>query len=199
MMIQDPPGFILLVSALDSSRSIGRIVDCPAAVRDRYGGVAPRPRHSVWCQAPVERLLAGSTLLVCPHQPSIVHWGVDGWQRTADCRTVSTGLGLHVAELATAELEPGRRADFTWREQSGRWVGHVTVPAALRPARSPPFFEEHRAATCVAGVHDQSTAVLSKRYLGIVQHLPSHVEAASRHGESNQKGERWRDTIRHGT
>jgi hypothetical protein len=53
-----------------------------------------------------------------------VHWGRDCWQTIGDTPTVDTGLGFHVAVLATAALPAGSRIDFTWRREEGcEWAG----------------------------------------------------------------------------
>jgi hypothetical protein len=44
-------------------------------------------------------------------------------EEVADAPTVDTGLGFHVAVLATGALPPGSRVDFTWRQDSGDWAG----------------------------------------------------------------------------
>jgi glucoamylase len=43
-----------------------------------------------------------------------VHYGVDGWQQVEDVPTRDTGLGMHVAELPTAQLGGGQRIDMTF-------------------------------------------------------------------------------------
>jgi hypothetical protein len=69
-----------------------------------------------------------------------VHWGRNGWLAAEDTPTTDTGLGFHVAVLATATLPPGGWIDFTWRWQdSGEWTGNdarVEVVAAPQPLTS---------------------------------------------------------------
>jgi glucoamylase len=80
---------------------------------------------------------------VCLHEPALVHWGVDGWQNTADVRTRPLpGLDLHIARLATARLRAGQAVDFTWRRQAtGEWSGVdrrlVLVPNASGESAAP--------------------------------------------------------------
>jgi glucoamylase len=53
-----------------------------------------------------------------------VRLGFDGWQRTADIDTRDTTLGLHVADVPSANLRAGGRVEFTffWTD-SARWQG----------------------------------------------------------------------------
>lgn len=110
---------------LACSRTLGQPFDRPRAVWERYAGRRPEPDTVLWCQqAPADRLPAGKRLLVCLHQDSTVHWGIDGWQQISDTTTTETGLGLHVAELAVTHLRPGQSVQLTFRETgSGRWRG----------------------------------------------------------------------------
>ena len=67
---------------------------------------------------------AGKILRVETLRPAVAHWGVDAWEGIQDIATHDTGLGVHVADLATTELPPGRRVDVTfyWSDV-GRWEG----------------------------------------------------------------------------
>lgn len=117
------------------SRRLGRPFDRPAAVWERYRGRRPVPSAALWCpHAPTRRTPAGAALWICVPEPSVVHWGVDDWHDVADAITQDGGLGVHVARLDTAALQPGQRIQFTLRARaSGRWEGHdhevCVVPA----------------------------------------------------------------------
>lgn len=118
------------------SVALGRVCDCPTAVRERYQGLRPAPRRTVWLeQARAPRSFEGTDLLVCLREPALVHWGVDGWRDPADVSTQPLGPGLHVALLATAGLGSGQSIDLTWRSrESGRWRGtdyRLRVSAAV--------------------------------------------------------------------
>ncbi len=100
--------------------------DCPATVWERYRVQRSAPRRSVWLeQAPTARISTGSDALLCLHEASLVHWGVEGWRDAADIRTHPVPeLGVHVALLPSARLRTGQHIDFTWRRQeSGEWIG----------------------------------------------------------------------------
>lgn len=107
------------------SRELGRPYDRPAATWQRYQGLRPRLRHAFWLpQAPVRAITSGETLFIATSEPSAVHWGIDGWQRTQDVPTLDTGLGLHLARLDTQGLRPGQQIDFTLRRlDSAAWEG----------------------------------------------------------------------------
>ena len=117
------------------SRQIGHPFDRPAAVWRRYAGERPNPKYAFWWQhAAIGSVDAGASLVVALDMPATVHWGRDGWQSSVDVATSDSGLGFHVAELATQALPPGTRIDFTWiRSDTGKWHDRneaVTVAAA---------------------------------------------------------------------
>ena len=66
-----------------------------------------------------------------PYVPTIelpasgsVHWTADGWSTILDTETVDSGLGMHYADLDTADLAVNREVVFTihWPAE-GRWEG----------------------------------------------------------------------------
>jgi glucoamylase len=107
------------------SRQIGRPFDRPRAVWRRYRGRRPTATFAFWWpHAPIGAVAAGTRLAVALPEPALVHWGRDGWLAPADTATVDTGLGFHVAMLATASLPAGSRIQFTWRRPDGSaWTG----------------------------------------------------------------------------
>jgi glucoamylase len=111
------------------SRQINRPFDRPRAVWRRYRGRRPTPQYAFWWpHAPIGAMAAGARLAVALSEPAIVHWGRDGWQMVEDTPTIDTGLGFHVAALATTALPAGSRIQFTWRRAGGEWAGRdVTV------------------------------------------------------------------------
>jgi glucoamylase len=119
------------------SRQIGHPFDRPRSVWQRYRGRRPVARDAFWWpHAPIGALAAGMRLAIALPQPSLVHWGRDGWQGAADALTEDSGLGFHVAVLETAALAAGGRIDFTWRRRdTGEWLGrdHAVRIAAASP------------------------------------------------------------------
>ena len=104
---------------------LGHACDRPEAVWQRYRGRRPAVEHAVWTpRFPRGELRRGQRLCVCLPAPALVHYGLDGWQQAADVVTRDTGLGIHRAELPTAQLRPGQRVDMTfyWTE-SASWEG----------------------------------------------------------------------------
>ena len=100
------------------SRHLGRPVDRPRAVWQRYRGRRPTARYAFWWpHAPIAGLPVGARLALALPMPALVHWGHDGWQDTADAPTSDSGLGFHVAVLESSRLAPSARVDFTWRWQ----------------------------------------------------------------------------------
>ena len=97
--------------------------DRPQAVWRRYQGRRPEMNRVIWSpRFPVNKLRAGQQLQVCLPEPALVHYGVDGWQEVADVATRDSGLGLHVADLPTTQLQAGRHIVFTlYWAGSARW------------------------------------------------------------------------------
>ena len=117
------------------SRHLGRPVDRPRAVWQRYRGRRPAARYAFWWpHAPIAGLPLGARLALALPMPALVHWGHDGWQDTADAPTSDSGLGFHVAVLEISRLAPSARVDFTWRwQESGDWHNH-NYAVAIEPA-----------------------------------------------------------------
>jgi glucoamylase len=117
---------------LAASRSLGRPVDRPHAVWERYRGLRPPLRRVFWTEvAPVRHLPEGCALTIALRAPALVHWGLDGWRNVRDADTVANSLGLHLFEIDTARLVVGQSIDFTVRTTGG-WLGqdfHITVIA----------------------------------------------------------------------
>ncbi len=111
---------------LAMSRRLGRPFDRPSAVLERYHGRRPAEAQVFWSrQLAIDRLAAGQLLHICLTEPTIVHWGRDGWRDVADAATRDTGLGMHVADLPSQHLKAGQWVDFTFRSaESGDWDGH---------------------------------------------------------------------------
>ena len=69
-----------------------------------------------------ERMPTGRVLRVELPTSGTVHWSADNWATVQETPTADTGLGVHAAELATADLQPGATVTVTWRE-SESWAG----------------------------------------------------------------------------
>ena len=118
---------------LAASRALGRVFDCPAAVRRRYAGSRPDAATWVWTPgATITHLAAGRALLILLPRAAVLHLGFGGWQDIDDLATQPLGLGLHGLTLAARQLEGHRILDFTWQWQDGCWLGedfHIDLDA----------------------------------------------------------------------
>ena len=70
------------------------------------------------------RMPAGKALRVEVLAAATVHWSLDDWRTVHETHTTDTRLGIHFADLPTAQLPPDRRARFTffWLDAQ-RWEG----------------------------------------------------------------------------
>lgn len=122
------------------SRQRGRPVDLPAAVWQRYRGRRPDVQNAFWLpQAPWGEMAPMTVLHVGFYEPGVVRWGVDGWQDPREVVTQDTGLGVHIAPLATQNLRAGQQIQFTFRSsQTGTWIGrdYTVSILAVGPAES---------------------------------------------------------------
>ena len=91
----------------------------------RYLGKNRTARCRPWREdCPTARVLSGQTLRLDLCEELIVRYTRDDWKTQADVATSDTGLGLHVAELPTAGMEPGDKLIFTWRRKADEvWRG----------------------------------------------------------------------------
>lgn len=113
--------YIKLVRSLKD----GKIFDQPPQTVKRYQVEKQRAAYFEWrfnnkCRS----MPQGKNLRISLLAPALVHWSDDNWQTTHDTDTVSTGVGIHAADLPTSGLEAGRSVVFTffWLEQQ-RWEG----------------------------------------------------------------------------
>ncbi len=110
----------------------GRIFDAPPQTTERYLAQRRTPAFVPWRFSQKRREMpAGRTLRVETLKPARIRWSADAWTTFEDIETRDTGLGLHVADLATATLPPDREVVFTcfWR-LTAQWAGEdfrVTV------------------------------------------------------------------------
>jgi glucoamylase len=103
----------------------GAVFDLPPQPVDRYQRRNNVPRVVPWRPGfQPARLPRGRVLRIGLPAAAVVLWSDDDWSGSHETPTVDTGLGVHVAELPTAALSPGRSVVFTWRENAtGGWAG----------------------------------------------------------------------------
>jgi glucoamylase len=103
----------------------GRVFDAPPQTAARYlSGDPPRGRALWRANHRCSAIEPGRELRVELAAPATVRWSVDDWTSVHDSPTRDTGLGVHLCDLPTRELDPGARVRFTfqWREPA-RWEG----------------------------------------------------------------------------
>lgn len=101
----------------------GRVFDMPPQPKERYQVQHMRSLRTIWrfnnkCRClPTGRILRVELL-----RTASVHWSVDGWRTIQDTPTKDSGLGIHFADLDTAELKRGDAIVFTlyWSAED-RW------------------------------------------------------------------------------
>jgi glucoamylase len=103
----------------------GRLFDLPRQTVQRYLTdkiISPR---MVWrFNHKIRSLPAGKMLRIETMASARIHWSADDWKSVQDVSTHDTGLGLHSADLSTAELPEAAQVKFTfyWLEVD-RWEG----------------------------------------------------------------------------
>ena len=108
---------------LGCSISRGHIFDMPHQTVKRYQEDQVESHLAIWrfnhkCRA----MTKGKKLRIETLSPSLVHWSDDGWRTVRDFRSRDTGLGVHIVDLKSDDLEAGHNIDFTfyWPE-ADRW------------------------------------------------------------------------------
>jgi glucoamylase len=111
------------------SLKIGAPVDRPAAVWDRYRGVAPTPTRAHWSRMmPVGVIAEGQSLRFIFEKPTLIHWSLDGWSAPADVTTAPGVLGLSVADLPAKALAGARLIRLAMEDlETGEWWETDTV------------------------------------------------------------------------
>ena len=93
----------------------GRLFDLPPQTVRRYLVENVVAAHSVWrFNHKVRSMPAGKTLRVETLVPAVIHWSGDDWAIVRDTKTRDVGLGIHSADLETAELPTGAEIRFTF-------------------------------------------------------------------------------------
>ena len=117
----------------------GRIFDRPPQTVRRYleQKVGSRLRDLA-VRPPPPRDLAGRDAAGRGSEPAVVHWSTDGWKTSHESATRDTGLGIHVADLDTAQTDSrGRdRVHVSLVGPTRRWDGGRTshaIAAIQRP------------------------------------------------------------------
>ncbi|HKB53392.1 MAG TPA: glycoside hydrolase family 15 protein, partial [Ramlibacter sp.] len=103
----------------------GRVFDMPRQPYERYVVQQATSTRVLWRFNQKCRTIApGTTLRIEALAPATVHWSADDWRTVRDTDTRASGLCVHYADLATADLHAGASVKFTfyWRETRS-WEG----------------------------------------------------------------------------
>ncbi len=102
-----------------------RVFDQPAAASERYAQLKTGSPFAFWrFNNKIRTAQAGKQLRVELLSPAVIHWSTDGWRTVRDSPTRDTGLGVHVADLPTADLDAGTTILFTFFWPGARrWEG----------------------------------------------------------------------------
>ncbi|MDE2573422.1 MAG: glycosyl hydrolase, partial [bacterium] len=113
--------FIKLVA----SAALGRPFDRPASVWQRYHGEVPSTPWTTWrFDHKPARMERGKTLRLELTSAATVRYTTDGWGSTHDVQTRDTGLGIHLVDIPTGQLQGGAIIEFTFRwSEPGNWEG----------------------------------------------------------------------------
>jgi glucoamylase len=103
----------------------GRVFDRPPQTEKRYLTDQTGSQFLIWrFNHRLRSIPKGMKLRVETLIRARVHWSADAWDSSHDLDTRDSGLGMHVADLETAEFGDGTRIVFTffWPD-AGRWEG----------------------------------------------------------------------------
>ena len=102
-----------------------KIFDQPPQTVQRYQIEKRQAEYFLWSFNQKGRgIPVGKKLRLNLLNPALVHWSFDSWKTSRDAASVDTGLGVHVVDIPSESLKPGKQITFTlfWpREQ--RWEG----------------------------------------------------------------------------
>jgi len=101
----------------------GEVFDLPPQTVRRYLGESS-PAQLVFWKFDFQRrsVPAGLRARLELMSPATVLWTTDDWNTTDEIQSMDSGLGIHYADLDTAELDSGTRVQFTffWLESQSR-------------------------------------------------------------------------------
>jgi glucoamylase len=103
----------------------GKIFDLPPQPAQRYQVDRVGSALAMWRLSQKSSVMTrGKTLRIELLAAAIVRWSADEWRTVADTATIDTTLGVHRADLATADLPAGTviRFTFYWCD-ANRWEG----------------------------------------------------------------------------
>jgi glucoamylase len=110
---------------LQRSLADDAVFDLPPQAARRYLRGRCQPPPVIWRfnhkRRSIER---GRSLRIETLAAANIHWTGDGWRSSHDTPSRNSGLGVHFADLALAELAQGERVEFTFHwDGANRWEG----------------------------------------------------------------------------
>jgi glucoamylase len=101
----------------------GRVFDTPPQTVQRYQVERTGSPTAIWrFNHKCRTLPRGKTLRVEVLAAATVHWTDDGWHTVHDAPTKDTGLGVHYADLTTAQVPINDTVEFTFHwTAAARW------------------------------------------------------------------------------
>jgi glucoamylase len=111
----------------------GKVFDTPFVVSHRYLVKKTPARVRPWREdAPALAIPVGHALRLDLPEEAIVLYTRDGWATQAEVSTSDSGIGLHIAEIATEGMKADEKIEFTWRRASDDyWRGRNFVVRAI--------------------------------------------------------------------
>lgn len=118
----------------------GAVFDQPLQTVKRYLGTGTSASACVvWrLNNKIRTMTAGKRLRVETIGPVSVHWGIDQWAQVGDVEAVDTGLGVWIADLATASQPAGSAVVFTLRWHDAATRDDTTYQVLIAPASPQP-------------------------------------------------------------
>ena len=103
----------------------GRVFDMPQQSARRYLKSENISSLAIWrFNHKCRRISAGKTLRIEVREEAAIRWSSDSWQTVQNIDTQDTGMGIHKADLSSADLPAGTIVSFTfdWRRRTS-WEG----------------------------------------------------------------------------
>ena len=93
----------------------GWVFDLPPQTVQRYLNEKTGSPRLVWrYNHKIRTMPCGKVLRIETLVPATIHWTADDWNTVRDITTHDTGLGMHLADLATEGLSCGEQVKFTF-------------------------------------------------------------------------------------
>ncbi len=106
----------------------GRVFDMPPQTVGRYLVNRVTSPRRIWRIDHQRRSIpAGKLLRIELTEPAVIRWSASGGPADREVSTADTGLGIHHADLPTAELTAGSVIQFTLSRPGEGWLSRKTI------------------------------------------------------------------------